>query len=153
MASPCPIKKHLDLRGSLKRGGNSRRHHPRRTSERSTLLSASRAVIAASQTIWPRHAILLVLNAGVQYGGIPLGAIAGAVRGRCGLENKNNFVILKICDQPKDTHRWHVVRRRRRRRQIGALVLKCVRLWSSFRWGERVSPRKCALGVSTCIRH
>lgn len=54
--------------------------------------------VAASHTIgtWHRHAITLVLDARVRRGRVPLGVVvvAGAVHGRCGLEN--NFVMLKI---------------------------------------------------------
>lgn len=102
MVSQCPIKKHLDLRGSLERGGNdARRHRARRRSERNTLLRVSPNAVAVSRTIdiWPRHTIALVLNARVQRGRAPLGAVAGADRavrglGGCGLEN--NVVMLKI---------------------------------------------------------
>jgi hypothetical protein len=102
MVSQGPIKKHLDLRGSLERGGNdARRHRTRRRSERNTLLRVSPNAVAVSRTIdiWPRHAIALVLNARVQRGRAPLGAVAGADRavrglGRCSLEN--NVVMLKI---------------------------------------------------------
>lgn len=97
MASHHSMKKHSDLRGSLERGGNARRSRPRRCrSERSTLLRVNPNAVAASHTIdiWHWHAMPLVLNARVQRGRVPLGVVAGAVHGRCGLEN--NVVMLKI---------------------------------------------------------
>jgi hypothetical protein len=96
MASQHSIKKHLDLRGSLERGGNARRRRPRRRSERSTLLCISPNAVAANHTIdiWHCHATTLVLDARVQRGRVPLGVVAGAVHGRCGLER--NVVMLKI---------------------------------------------------------
>jgi hypothetical protein len=96
MPSQHSIKKHLALRGSLERKDNARRRRPRRRAERSILLRVSPNVVSASHTIdiWHRHAITLVLNARVQRGCAPLGVVAGAVHGRCGLEN--NVGMLKI---------------------------------------------------------
>jgi hypothetical protein len=89
-------KNRLVLRGSLERTDNARRRRPCRRTERSTLLRVSPYVVSASHTIaiLRRHAITLVLNARVQRGCAPLGVVARAVHGRCGLEN--NVGILKI---------------------------------------------------------
>jgi hypothetical protein len=66
------------------------------------MLRVSPNAVAASHTIdiWLPHAITLVLNARVQRRRVPLRDIAGAVHGRCSLEN--NVVMLKIKnDAPK----------------------------------------------------
>jgi hypothetical protein len=90
------IKKSLIRPSGVERGGNARRRRPRRRSERSTLLRVSPNAVSANHTIdiWHRHAITLVQNARVRRRRVPLGVTAGAVHGRCGLEN--NFVMLKI---------------------------------------------------------
>lgn len=96
MALQYPIKIQSELRGSLERGGNARRHRPYRRSERGTLLRVSANAAPARHTIniWPRNAIALVLNARVQRARIPLGAVARAVHGRCGLEMQ--CVMLRV---------------------------------------------------------